>query len=320
MNNKLEVSIICNTYNQEQYIRSALDGFVMQKTAFLFEVLIHDDASTDKTAEIIREYTDQYPNMFKPIYETENQYSQGVDILADLQCSRAAGRYIALCEGDDYWIDPCKLQKQYDAMERHPEIDMCAHSAQLIRASTGKAVGKLKTENNDCVLGVEDVIRGGGGYIATASLFYRVEIQNNELQFHRFLPLDYAIQINGALRGGILYLKDCMCAYRVLAEGSWTQNMQQNAKKHTELLNKIAKTLEILDTETNHKYSAAIQHVIKDNEIQILEVNGQYKKIMQNPYKSYYKRMPPKRKILIFLKGYFPFLITIKRKYKYAKK
>lgn len=121
------VSIVCITYNHEPYIRQCLDGFMMQQTDFPFEVLIHDDASTDRTAEIIREYAAKYPDIIKPIYQTENQYSKGVKIGVTYLYPRAKGKYIAECEGDDYWTDPLKLQKQVDFLEEHPDYSLCFH-------------------------------------------------------------------------------------------------------------------------------------------------------------------------------------------------
>lgn len=117
------VSINCLTYNHIQYIRQCLDGFLMQKTDFKFEVLVHDDASTDGTADIIREYEAKYPDIIKPIYQTENQYKKGRGLCIgyDLQIKRARGKYIADCEGDDFWTDPLKLQKQVDFLEANPD-------------------------------------------------------------------------------------------------------------------------------------------------------------------------------------------------------
>ena len=105
------VSVICLCYNHENYVKDALEGFVKQKTTFPFEVLIHDDASTDKSAEIIREYEAKYPDIIKPTYQTENQYSQGVKILRTYLLPKVRGKYIAFCEGDDFWTDENKLQK-----------------------------------------------------------------------------------------------------------------------------------------------------------------------------------------------------------------
>jgi len=113
-NSKVLVSICCLAYNHESYIRECLDGFIMQKTNFAFEVLINDDASNDNTAAIIREYEVKYPEIIKPIYQTENQYSLGIRPINQFNWTRAKSKYIAMCEGDDYWTDPLKLQKQVD--------------------------------------------------------------------------------------------------------------------------------------------------------------------------------------------------------------
>lgn len=118
---KILVSICCLAYNHENYIRQCLEGFLMQKTNFEFEILIHDDASLDHTTNIIREYEQKYPEIIKPIYQTENQYSNGVGVSVNFQFPRAKGKYIAMCEGDDYWTDPLKLQKQVDFLEANEE-------------------------------------------------------------------------------------------------------------------------------------------------------------------------------------------------------
>lgn len=128
MDDKPLVSICCITFNHAPYLKECLDGFVMQQTNFKYEVIIHDDASTDGTQEIIKEYTQKYPDIFKPILQTENQYSKGVKrILATFCYPKAKGKYIALCEGDDYWTDPLKLQKQVDFLEAHPDIVYTCH-------------------------------------------------------------------------------------------------------------------------------------------------------------------------------------------------
>lgn len=125
------VSISCITYNQEKYISEAIEGFLMQKTVFPVEILIHDDASTDKTADIIREYEAKYPQLIKPIYQTENQFSQG-NKPGKLNRIRARGTYLAMCEGDDYWTDPLKLQKQVNFLEANPEYSMVCTNFSVI--------------------------------------------------------------------------------------------------------------------------------------------------------------------------------------------
>ena len=116
---------ICNlVYNHEKWLRRCFDGFVMQRTSFPFEVLSHDDASTDGSADIVREYEARYPDIFRPIYQTENQYSKGRGIFIPILLPKVRGEYIALCEGDDYWTDPDKLQMQVDFLESHPDYAM----------------------------------------------------------------------------------------------------------------------------------------------------------------------------------------------------
>jgi len=115
------VSICCITYNHESYICEALDSFLMQETTFPFEILVHDDASTDGTAQIILDYAEKYPHIIKPVIQTENQYSRGGLIALRFLFPKSKGKYIALCEGDDYWRDKNKLQKQVSFLENNPE-------------------------------------------------------------------------------------------------------------------------------------------------------------------------------------------------------
>ena len=124
-----KVSICCITYNHEPYIRDCLEGFLMQKTDFAYEILIHDDASTDKTADIIREYEKKYPDIIRAVYQTENQYSKTHNFIPNFQFDKARGKYIAICEGDDFWVSPDKLQIQFDFMEANPDYSMCFHQA-----------------------------------------------------------------------------------------------------------------------------------------------------------------------------------------------
>ena len=129
-NSKPLVSIRCLVYNHEPYLRQCLDGFVMQKTDFAFEAIVHDDASTDNSAAIIREYAEKYPDIIKPIYETENQYSKKDGSLNKImnEAIHPDAKYIAYCEGDDYWTDPNKLQTQVDFMNSHPECSLTYHA------------------------------------------------------------------------------------------------------------------------------------------------------------------------------------------------
>lgn len=134
----LMVTIQCLAYNHKPYIRQCLDGFVMQKTNFRFEAIVHDDASTDGTASIIREYAEKYPNIIKPIFETENQYSKRDGSIGRIMKEHTHGKYIAMCEGDDYWTDSNKLQRQIDFLEREASYSFVCHRYNILEQNTGK--------------------------------------------------------------------------------------------------------------------------------------------------------------------------------------
>ena len=121
------VSICCTTFNHANYIAKALEGFVRQRTSFPIEVLVHDDASTDGTAEIVQSYEQKYPSLVFPVFQSKNKYSQGIAVNATFNIPRARGKYIAMCEGDDYWSDANKLQWQVAYLEKTPNVAACTH-------------------------------------------------------------------------------------------------------------------------------------------------------------------------------------------------
>ncbi len=126
-----KVSVLVITYNHGKYIREALDGILMQKVNFHYEVVIHDDASPDNTQNIIREYEKKYPDIIKVIYQAENKYSKGESAF-QYYVDYLIGEYIAICEGDDYWTNPNKLQKQVDFLDKNPEYIAAAHNVRVI--------------------------------------------------------------------------------------------------------------------------------------------------------------------------------------------
>ena len=301
---EIKVSVVCNAYNHELYIRNALEGFVNQKTTFPFEVLVHDDASTDGTADIIREFEEMYPELIKPIYETENQYSKHDGSLLRIQYGRVKGKYIAVCEGDDYWIDPLKLQKQYDALEANPQIDICATGAKIEPATQMK--GLLSPADKNTVFSPEEVILGGGGFVATASLMYRSTIRKNPPPFLQLLSLDYSVQIAGALRGGMIYLAEPTCVYRWETAGSWTARTVHNVRVRNEHQEKVCEMLLCLDECTSGKYHQVIDSKIKELRFEGVLRNHDYKSACLKEYKAEFERLPAYKRIVIKIGKYFP--------------
>jgi len=221
------VSVVCATYNQKEYIRETIESIVQQKVDFEYEIIIHDDASTDGTTEIIKEFESKY-SQIRVIYEEKNKYLNGIPFLWDVVENYAKGKYIALCDGDDYWIDDFKLQSQYDIMESHPECDLCACWGCTVTEDGKKEISQIRPRIGDGILSVEDTILGGGQYLVTAGLFFRQTLSD---ALKKFGYLDYAIQMLGAVRGGIMYLDRKMAVYRRYAHGSWTNDVLKNDEK-----------------------------------------------------------------------------------------
>jgi glycosyltransferase involved in cell wall biosynthesis len=180
------VSISCITYNHEIYTEDAFHGFLIQETDFPFEILVHDDASTDRTADIIREYEKKYPKIIKPIYQTENQFSKGHKISFKFNFPRAKGKYIAMCEGDDYWIDRFKLQKQVDFLEKNINYAMCSHGVKYVFD------GIIENKNNYSTVPIIDAsfeqIIEKGMFIALNSIVFRREHCQGSPDWLRKLP------------------------------------------------------------------------------------------------------------------------------------
>lgn len=302
--NEIKVSVVCNAYNHEAYIRDALEGFVMQKTTFPFEVLVHDDASTDKTAEIIREYEQKYPEIIKPIYETENQYSKHDGSLGRIQYGRVQGDYIAICEGDDYWTDPLKLQKQFDVLESNPNIDICATAAKTER--NGEITGEVAPAAENTIFTVEEVIHGGGGFVATGSLMHRASIRKNPPAFLQMMSMDYCIQIAGALRGGMIYLAEPTCVYRLTTPGSWTVRTYSSISALNTLEENLCNMLQCLDKETAGKYHSVIREITMDRKFEGFVRNRDYHSMCRPEYRSRFKGFRAPNRLVIRFGQYFP--------------
>ena len=311
LNDDIKVSVICNAYNHGPYIRECLESLVNQKTDFIYEFLVHDDASTDNTAAIIQEFENKYPNLIKPIYQTVNQYNNNG--ILKYQYSRVKGKYIAICEGDDYWTDRHKLQTQYELLEKNPNIDICAHKALMIDAKTGKQIGFISPSNKDMLFGPEKVILGEGGFVATNSLLYRAELEKEVPKFRKYLRMDYTTQIQGALRGGMLYITRTMSAYRCNVPGSWSDRTYNDKEKMTIFLKKKQKMLKLLDKDTDYVYHEAIHERMMRNAFEYYVQYGQYKNVFKPQYDKLRKELSIKQRIIMRLKKDMPFLVKIKR-------
>lgn len=196
----------------------------MQQTSFPFIAVVHDDASTDGSADIIREYAEKYPDIIKPIFQSENQYSKrNGSIRRDLNQACGDIKYHALCEGDDYWTDPHKLQKQVDWLESHPEYSIvCCASTVATYHEGGYTYSPCSYADHDCDIPCEQVIEEHGRMAQTAGLVYRAAVLG-EIPEESYIcgNGDYRIQLISVLNGKMRYLSDTMTVYRSMTPGSW---------------------------------------------------------------------------------------------------
>lgn len=225
------VSICCITYNHEPYIEDALEGFLIQETDFPFEIIIHDDASTDKTADIIREYADAYPQIIKPIIQTENQYSIDVHSPFKNTWKQAKGEYIALCEGDDYWTDAQKLHLQLELCVHH-NYSVVFHSATELNLKTNEKKIVSRAQEKNGRVGLIDSVKGRGAFMPTPSLFFPKKLVIDKVDwFDKSFPIgDFFLQMILSYSGEIFYIDQPMCVYRRNSIGSWTESQASTEK------------------------------------------------------------------------------------------
>jgi hypothetical protein len=222
--NPPKVSVVSITYNHEAYIRDALDGFVAQNTDFPVEIIVADDASTDGTPAIIREYADRYPHIFRPILRSKN-----IGIQANLTdaLSAARGEYLALCEGDDYWIDPMKLSKQVTFLDRHPETAVCFHPVRVVWTNGQVNESDFPPAYLRSDLSMEALFRQN--FIQTNSVMYRRLPRYDDIPAE-IMPLDYYLHVRHAALGDIAMLPETMAVYRRHPEGVWYDAVADPAK------------------------------------------------------------------------------------------
>jgi len=213
------------TYMHEPFIRECIEGILMQKTTFPVEVVIHDDASTDKTADIVREYQAKHPNLIQAIYQKENQFSKpGKGTMREDINKLVRGKYIALCEGDDYWTDPLKLQKQVEFLEGNQVYSACFTNAEIKYYDGFDGVKfKYPIESSSRTFYLDEVIMKGGGFYPTASIMFRREIADN----FKFKPTsrvsgDVVLAAKLALSSNLYYMNNVTCVYRMHQGGVYS--------------------------------------------------------------------------------------------------
>lgn len=304
---EIKVSVQCITYNHEKYIRKCLDGFVMQKTNFAFEVIVHDDASTDKTPEIIAEYEQKYP-FIKAIYQEVNQYSRGIPFDRLYIYPKMQGEYIAFCEGDDYWTNENKLQTLYDYISNHDECSMCCHAYLNIAANTEEKLGEVHTLDNNGSISMEKAIAYSNPSQLASQIYRRNVIFDIPSIFLNRGVGDYTKLLYAAFCGEIHYIDEVMACHRIASDGSWTQRVyrnRDNRKKHD--WNMIDFLRDFNDF-TEKKYEKVIRLKVQEYEFDIAMIDCEYSYVRRHPC---FANFSFQRKCLVYIGELFPSLARV---------
>lgn len=284
---EIVVSVLTPCYNHEKYIRKCIESIIGQKTNFKFELLINDDASTDHSAKIIKEYEEKYPDIVKPVYQTENQYSKGVKITANVLVPRAKGKYIAFCEGDDYWTDENKLQKQVDALESHPDCYFCTHRVQMVRENDEEIPYAFfpSFPLKSGIIKSEIVI--GWYNFQTCSFFFKKSAYSdflNQPRRYREVSIvgDLPMLLFAVEKGKVYYFDEVMSRYR---KGSVSSvNTTASKKQRIRFFENMIEVLEEFDKYTEGKFRKAIKKRIKREEFCLNKADGNKRKM---PFRSF---------------------------------
>ena len=316
-----KVSVLCTAYNHEAYIAQALESFVSQRTTFPFEVLVTDDASTDGTAAVIRDYAARYPEIIRPFLMEENQLSQGVNLYETVLFPNARGEYFAECEGDDYWTDPDKLQLQVEFLDARPAYTACVHNTRTHTVGGGEPDRVLYPQTGDRDVSFETVLQGMSHAFHTSSIVVRREFLEHEPEFrdegfrHGFT--DYPEGLWFTLQGKVRFLDRCMSVYRINSvASSWSSGVDRQYQKLIQFvtgeLAVLDKLLPLLDGERE----AAARQVKLEREYELLYLQGRVDEMVRTPYDAIHKTKSLSFRAVTALKRAFPALHRLYREKK----
>ncbi len=291
---EVEVSIFCLCYNHGQYLERCLDSFLMQKVDFNVEIIIHDDASNDNSIEIIKKYQEKYPFIIKSIFETENQYSKGINIENSIMPKHAKGKYIAICEGDDFWTDPYKLAMQVETFRQFSDCTFVVHKTRCVDLNN-KLIRLIPAGIKKSALykreRIVPIILVEYQFHTTSYMFKKADFDfycNNLPDFaKRMMVGDYALQLYFSNLGDTAYINEIMSTHVDGTVGSWT-NANRNADKFKkqEHRKNMRDCFQLFDEYTNFEFHEAFMKNYNKSMMHELYENGDYNSIIENKYYS----------------------------------
>ena len=325
MENKCMVSILCTAYMHEEYIAQTLDSFLMQQTDFDFEIVINDDASSDATASIIKDYARRYPGKIKAFCQEKNLYSQNINIEDTVMLPASAGKYIAFCEGDDYWTDKTKLQRQVDFMEAHPEYSACVHETTVHYCDDSQpdfSYAKVWCkQTGDRDLDFNETLKGMAHAYHTSSLLFRREYAFDLPDYfycgasYGFADFPRALFLLSS--GPVRFIDRPMSLYRARSnDTSWSSNVDGRYSKLRKFVFGQTEMLRTLLPHVAGERKAAVEHMILEREFELMYLEGRDREQRKAPYRQILKSKPMSYRLKNFVKSYMPGLQSAYRRHK----
>ena len=315
------VSVLCVAFNHQKYIRRCLDSIVGQKTSFKYEIIIHDDASSDGTQDIIREYSERFPNLIIPILQEENQYSKGKDIVKNYLFPKASGKYIVECECDDYWCDENKLQRQVDILEKHKECVLCVHATNSVDAEGSEMdlhFPMMKIEEGiittrefmDMTLDENSWPFHLSAFMVKKQLFEEyMDFKTTGFPSKFFRVGDLPLYLYFGLKGATYYIDRVMTTY-TMESGGFMSRVKADPQFAYKVSEGFVRGLTDFDEYSNHEYSAYVQRMLVPKRFEIARIERRFDVLVSTPE---FRRLVKKRVIfkrtVIYVVGYTMLLI-----------
>lgn len=314
---EIKVSICCMVYNQEKYLETMLSSLVNQECDFGYEIIVHDDASTDLSATIIKKYLEKYPDLIVPIFQKENQYSKGIKISQTYIYPKVRGTYIAFCEGDDYWIDRHKLSKQFKHMEENKGCSICTHYVQPISENGKKIKGDLipgidlTTGEISAAQYAEWVIGRSECTFQLSSYFIRFELIKDLIKkTPQFMLVasagDEGLQRYCMNKGNLFFISDIMSCYRVNSIGSWNSRENSTIEKKEKHCAAMKQMDILFDEFSNQRFHKTVKSGLLYRDFLLLIQKKEYKQLRTSVYKECWKKRTFKNRIKLYALSFFP--------------
>ena len=312
------ITVVVMTYNHKDYIKKAIDSILSQKINVAFDVLIHDDCSDDGTYQILLDYQKTFDKKIRIIREETRKFEvEGFNMMIfNHVVPFIDSKYVAYCDGDDYWCDELKLQKQYNFMESHQDYSMCFHCAYQLRPNNDMSSKWFIKEEGD--ISLEDLISENPGIpVATSSLFVRSEVFKNFSDWRKNYSVeDLPLYMTAALEGKIRRLKDIMCVYRQFSTGSWSSQNKDDKHRLISHQENLINEASFFDEKTEHKYHDLVINHINGCRFRIALLNRDLKNIFSKNNKRFIKQLSRRERFSLKLQFRLPYLYNLLHKMK----